>query len=272
MCHGGDREPIPGAFPTVNDAEPLAASRSRVLNHAKEVLVLPRIQTVVVLTAALVFTAAMDSIAVIGNAQPDASLSVDRLTLKGTVAESTQFAGRPAIRLLESDKSRNTLGLAVINGLAFRDGTIAVDVAGRRGPYAVPDDRGFIGVAFRISPNAERFEYIYLRPDNGRASDQVRRNHSTQYSSHPDFPWPRMRKEFPEKYESYVDLEPGVWTRMRVVVEGTTARLYVHDAPQPVLVANDLKLGVNEGGVALWIGAGSEGFFSNLRVTRGESR
>jgi hypothetical protein len=199
-------------------------------------------------------------------AQLTIPLTLDRLTLKGVVAESVRHQERPAIRLIESDKSRNTLGLAVIKDLTFRDGTIEIDVAGRRGPYAVPDDRGFIGVAFRVTPTADRFEYIYLRPDNGRAEDQVRRNHSTQYASHPDFPWPRLRKEFPEKYESYVDLEAGVWTRFRVVVSGPTARLFVHDSPQPVLIVSDLKMGATEGGIALWIGAGTEGFFSNLRV------
>ncbi len=209
------------------------------------------------------------SVSIIG--QASLPLSVDRLTLKGVVAESASYQGRQAIRLLESDKSRNTLGLAIVNGITFRDGTIDVDVAGRRGPYAIPDDRGFIGLAFRIAPNAERFEYIYLRPDNGRAADQVRRNHSTQYSAHPDFPWPRMRKEWPEKYESYVDLEYGAWTHMRIVVSGTTARLFVREASQPALVVNDLKLGVGEGGIALWIGAGTEGFFANLRVDRGLS-
>ena len=198
--------------------------------------------------------------------QADIPLTLDRLTLKGVVADQAKHQDRDALRLLEADKSRNTLGLAIINGSKFRDGTIEIDVAGRRGPNAVPDDRGFIGVAFRITPSADKFEYIYLRPDNGRVNDQVRRNHSTQYSSHPDFPWPRMRKEFPEKYESYVDLEYGVWTRIRVVVAGTTARLFVHDAPQPALVVNDLKLGEGEGAVALWIGAGTEGFFSNLRI------
>ena len=199
-------------------------------------------------------------------AQSNIQLTVDRLALKGVVAEAVQHQGRPAIRLLEADRSRNGLGLAIVTGSQFRDGTITMDVAGRRGPYAAPDDRGFIGVAFRVSANAERFEYFYLRPENGRADDQVRRNHSTQYASHPDFPWPRMRKEFPEKYESYVDLEPAAWTRLRVVVSGGTARLFVHDAPQPVLVVNDLKLGEGEGAVALWIGVGTEGFFSNLRV------
>jgi hypothetical protein len=202
-------------------------------------------------------------------AQPDLALEPSRLTLKGVVAERATHQGRQAIRVVESDNSRNTLGLAIVNGVAFRDGTIDVDVAGRRGSYAVPDDRGFIGIAFRVAPNAERFECIYLRPDNGRAADQVRRNHSTQYVSHPDFPWPRMRKEWPEKYESYVDLEYGAWTHMRIVVAGTSARLFVHDASQPALVVNDLKLGAGDGGVALWIGSGTDGFFANLRV-RGE--
>lgn len=201
-------------------------------------------------------------------AQEAVRLTLDKLTLKGVVAENAQHQGRTAIRLLEADKSRSDRGLAILNGVTFKDGTLEVEVAGRRGPHAVPDDRGFIGLAFRVTPDAERFEYIYLRPDNGRAQDQVRRNHSTQYSSHPDFPWPRMRKEFPERYESYVDLEYGAWTRMRIVVAGTSARLFVHDATQPALVVNDLKLGATEGGVALWIGAGTEGFFSNLRITR----
>ena len=74
------------------------------------------------------------------------------------------------------------------------------------------------------------------------------------------------RKEAPEKYESYVDLEPGVWTRVRIAVQGTTARLFVHGAPQPALVVNDLKLGDAPGSVALWIGPGTEGYFTGLAI------
>ena len=219
------------------------------------------------ITTAAVAAGIASLVPVSGAGQAADPIARDRLTLVGVVAEPATYLGRPAMKLLESDKSRNNLGLAIVNGVTLRNGTIAVDVAGRRGQYAVPDDRGFIGLAFRVSPNAERFEYIYLRPDNGRVNDQVRRNHSTQYSAHPDFPFSRMRKEFPEKYESYVDLEYGAWTRMRIDVEGTTARLFVHEAPQPALVVTDLKLGDSTGGVALWIGSGTEGFFSNLRVT-----
>lgn len=189
------------------------------------------------------------------------------VTLDGVLASTVRHHNRDALRLIEADDKRGG-GIAIINGVSFRDGSIEVDVAGRRGPYAVADDRGFIGVAFRISADRRNSEYIYLRPDNGRAEDQVRRNHSIQYASDPDFPWPRMRKEFPEKYESYVDLEPGAWTRMRIEVSGTTARLYVHDNTQPNLIVNDLKHGLSEGAIALWIGAGTEGYFANLRVTR----
>ena len=119
-------------------------------------------------------------------------------------------------------------------------------------------------MAFRLRDG--RFEYIYLRPTNGRADDQVRRNHSTQYSSFPDFDFARSRKEAPEKYESYVDLEPGVWTRIRLTVQGTAARLYVHGASQPALIVNDLKLGDSSGDVALWIGPGTEGYFTGLSI------
>jgi len=183
----------------------------------------------------------------------------------GVKMDAVPYQGRAAIRLVESDAKRQG-GLAVLGGRQFQDGVIEVDVAGKRGTHAVPDDRGFIGVAFRVRDGGRRYEYIYVRPDNGRAADQVRRNHATQYASHPEFGFDRLRKEAPERYESYVDLEPGAWTRMRIEVQGTTARLYVHDAPQPALVVNDLKLGADGGGVALWIGPGTEGYFSNLRV------
>lgn len=61
-----------------------------------------------------------------------------------------------------------------------------------------------------------------------RMAHQIRRNHTTQYAAHPDFDFGRLRKQSSEKYESYVDLEPGVWTKHRIVIDGTKARLFVH--------------------------------------------
>ena len=190
--------------------------------------------------------------------------SVDQLVAKRVKLESVEFKGKRAIKVVEDGEVPKGEAYAVVKGAPFHNGTIEVELAGQPAAGAAGGARGFIGVAFRMRDG--KFEYIYLRPTNGRADDQVRRNHSTQYSSFPDFDFARSRKEAPEKYESYVDLEPGVWTRVRITVQGTSARLYVHGAPQPALIVNDLKLGDSPGDVALWIGPGTEGYFTGLSV------
>src|SRR6266851_9950714 len=48
--------------------------------------------------------------------------------------------------------------------------------------------------------------------------------------------------------------------------KGQKARLYVHGASQPCLIVNDLKLGDSSGCVALWIGPGTEGYFTGLEI------
>ena len=53
---------------------------------------------------------------------------------------------------------------------------------------------------------------------------------------------------------------------MRIVVAGTKARLFVADAEQPCLVVDDLKLGEIIGGIGLYVGEGTLGYFRNLRV------
>jgi len=196
---------------------------------------------------------------------PLAAQTADRLDGKNVSITQTNFKGRSAIQLIAAPDAQNASSYAVVKDALFRDGTIEVDLAGQPGAGAGSGARGFIGIAFRLQPDG-RYEYIYLRPTNGRADDQVRRNHSTQYSSHPDFDFARSRQEAPEKYESYVDLEPGVWTKYRIEVDGRKARLYVNEAPQPCLIVNDLKLEPQEGRVALWVGPGTEGYFANLKI------
>jgi hypothetical protein len=126
-----------------------------------------------------------------------------------------------------------------------------------------------VGIAFRLLKEKEAYDAFYLRPTNGRADDQERRNHATQYVSHPDWPWFRLRKETPGRYESYVDLLPGQWTRIRIEVRGDRARLYVHGSEQPALIVNDVKTGAQgKGAVALWIGPGTIAHFRDLTVQR----
>ena len=194
--------------------------------------------------------------------------STDGLKLNKVSAEAVSFKGRKAIRVTEpaGAPSQREDRLAILAGTQFEDGTIEVDLAGQPGGGATEGARGFVGVAFRVAPDLSKYECFYLRPTNGRADDQVRRNHSAQYVAFPDFPWPKLRKEFSEKYESYVDLVPGEWTKVRIEVSGVKARLYVHGNQQPTLVVNDLKLGPAKGAIALWIGPGTLAHFSNLRI------
>jgi hypothetical protein len=195
-------------------------------------------------------------------------LAAGRLERVNVVAEAVEYKGKSAVRLQEAPGvTGDAETLAVVPDTRLRDGVIEIDVAGapRQGSEA-GGARGFVGVAFRLQKEPLRYECFYLRPTNGRAEDQLRRNHSTQYVSHPDFPWHRLRKETPGVYESYVDLVPGEWTRVSIAASGTEARLFVHGAEQPSLIVRDLKLGVADGAVALWIGPGTEAHFAGLRV------
>jgi len=186
--------------------------------------------------------------------------AVPPLEPRNVQAEVSRYQGSAAIKLTGD-------GYAVVKGSRLHNGTITLDVAGAPAPGAQEGARGFIGVNFRIQADGAHWENIYIRPTNGRAADQLRRNHSTQYTSNPDWPWERLRKETPGVYESYVDMVAGEWTHLRVVVHGTDASLYVGGAEQPCLLVHDLKLGDVEGSVALWIGPGTEGYFRSFNVS-----
>jgi len=191
------------------------------------------------------------------------------LTLIGTRAQPTVYRGRKAVELTQPPGTdpQSLASVALLDSLTFGDGTIDLWVAGVLAADADTSNRGFIGLAFRSSADGSRFDNLYIRPTNGRADDQLRRNHSTQYESEPDYPWFRLRKESPGKYESYVDLEAGAWTHLRIVVSGRHARLFVNNAPQPCLVVDYLKSGAARGKIGLWIGTGTNGYFSHMVVT-----
>jgi hypothetical protein len=158
--------------------------------------------------------------------------------------------------------------LAVVDGVTFTNGVIEVELAGEPGPGAAGGARGFVGVAFRVQPDMRTYDCFYLRPTNGRADDQERRNHSAQYISHPEYTWFKLRQDFPSKYESYVDIGPAEWIRVKIDVDGEKARLYVNGAPQPALIVNDLKTGASgKGGVALWFEGSTIAHYANLKIT-----
>jgi hypothetical protein len=198
--------------------------------------------------------------------------SVDGLCLHDVTAQPATLHGKPGLRVATAPQATRSLlqiePLASIEGVSFSSGVIEAEIAGVPAPGAVEAARGFVGIAFRLLPDVKTYDAFYLRPTNGRADDQERRNHATQYISHPEWTWHRLREQTPSRYEAYVDLVTGAWTRIRIDVRGSHARLYVHDNEQPTLIVNDLKSGAHaQGTVALWVGPGTVAHFRQLTVT-----
>ena len=208
--------------------------------------------------------------------QPYALETTDGLRLHNVTARAVIHRGRKGIRVAADSARARAAGaeaaelelLAIVEGLTFSSGVIEAEIAGAPAAGANEGARGFVGIAFRLQPDLQTYDAFYLRPTNGRAEDQERRNHAAQYISEPEWPWFRLRRETPSRYEAYVDLVPDEWTRIRIEVRGERALLYVHDQPQPTLIVNDVKSGAGaSGAVALWVGPGTVAHFRNLRVT-----
>ena len=196
-------------------------------------------------------------------------LKPERLQANQVSMSFEKIGGKQALRVAKDTtlKKVDEPSFVKIKGLTIKDGVIEVKVLSRLLPTASENDRGFIGLAFRINEDNSKYECIYIRPTNGRANDQVRRNHSIQYYSYPDYKFDRLRKEAPERYESYADMQLNQWITMRIEFKGSQAKLFLDNQNQPVLIVNDLKHGPGlSGSIGLWVDVGTEGFFKDLKV------
>ena len=194
--------------------------------------------------------------------------SVKDLELVNVKAEAIEFEGKKGIQISKVEGEINGETLVIIPETNFKNGIIEIELSGEPGIDAGAQMRGFVGVAFRVNPSDfSSFECFYLRPTNARSDNQLQRNHSTQYTAHPEFPWYRLREENPGQYESYVDLAPAEWTKLKIEVADLKAKLYINGSQQPCLIVNDLKHGISEGKVALWLHSSTLARYRNLRIT-----
>ena len=155
-----------------------------------------------------------------------------------------------------------------IRDLDFENGTIEVKLLSRLLKTAPDYARGFIGLAFRISDDNTAYESIYVRPTNGRADNQFRRNHTVQYYSYPDYKFDRLRKESNGDFETYADLGLDEWITMRVELQGKQAKLYLNNQKTASFIVSELKGNTTKGGIGLWVDIGTEGFFKDLKVIK----
>ncbi len=142
-------------------------------------------------------------------------------------------------------------GGASLKDLEMQDGVIDVDVA-------TPAKRGFFGIQFRITADGLNGEWVYLRqhksgyPDALQYTPVLNTGLNWQLYNGPGFTGP-------------VDIPLGEWFHLRLEIVGATAKLYVKNMDQPVLVMNDLKSEVKKGQLALAVLTG-ETYFSNFVV------
>jgi hypothetical protein len=150
----------------------------------------------------------------------------------------------------------------------FKNGTIEVDVLGRLNGKGLPDARAFVGLAYRVVDGGARFESVYLRPLNGLKTNppSLRDKRAIQYFAYPDWKFDRLRKEYPDgRYESGADIADDEWIGLKLDIDDTRVRVSVNGKEE--FAPTDLKAVPEAGGIGLWVGRGTEGYFSNLRIT-----
>ncbi len=141
-------------------------------------------------------------------------------------------------------------GLATVADAPFGDGTIEFDVA-------IHGHAGFAGVAFR-GQSSEDYELVYLRTHRSRQWDAL------QYT--PIFAGQEAWQLYSgDGYTAAAELPANRWVRVRLVVAGYTAKVYVGGAAEPQLTVTDLKRPWARGFVGLWGRAGAANF-SNVTI------
>lgn len=155
-----------------------------------------------------------------------------------------------------------------LKGLDMENGTVEVKMLSRLLPSAPPFARGFIGLAFRIIEDNTAYESIYLRPTNGRAEDQFRRNHTIQYYAYPDYKFDRLRAESKGEYETYADIGLDEWITVRIEFSGKSAKLYLNDQKFPAFLVKEMLGSATSGSIGLWVDIGTEGYFKDFKIIK----
>lgn len=178
-----------------------------------------------------------------------------------SVANRTVSSGNERGMITVSLDARPGNGVVWLKDLSLEDGVIEADIRGEN-----VQGRSFVGIAFH-GLDEHTYDAVYFRPFNFLSDDSLRKGHSVQYISHPDYTWYRLRAEHPEAYENAIEPapDPEAFFHVKIVLEKPVIRVYVNDTPEPCLVVKALSK--RKGGwVGFWTGNNSAGTFANLRV------
>jgi hypothetical protein len=141
---------------------------------------------------------------------------------------------------VERDGEREVLsvetGAAVRGDVSLQDGTIDFEVQLTR-------RRSFVYLLFRVAAEGEH-EEVYLRPHKSGLPDALQYAPVWQGQS-------AWQLHHGPGATAPVELDAGVWTRVRLVISGSRAALYVGDLGKPALVIPRLAREPRAGSIAL---------------------
>lgn len=158
-------------------------------------------------------------------------------------------------RVVEHLGRQSLAGTAYLGDVDFADGVIEVDVAA--------DGRtSYPGLVFRMQ-SLEECERFYIRPhrleayaDGLQYTPVFNGNAGWQLYSGPG-------------YTAGVAFPTDQWVRVRLVVEGAQAAVFIGEAAEPALIINRLERGLTSGAIGLMGPGDGSAFFSNFSYRLG---
>jgi hypothetical protein len=192
--------------------------------------------------------------------------------------QNTIFLGRSALKVsytndyqkfIDDDGWSQGNGYVELPLTTFYEGTIDVDIAAERNNKRTkdPERPGAAGVAFRIQSDNDKYELVYLRTTNGRfnlPSPSIDRlGRAIQYASPPEWTSAKLRNQFPGQYEAGAKIGERRWNHLRISVRNNTLTVFVDG--QSAIQRNLLGLNAR-GSFAYWVDAGTNAYFTNLRI------
>lgn len=198
------------------------------------------------------------------HAKAQATISIDLQTLLKT--GKLIFENRTAEPLPPGDKEGIRLsarpgdGIVWLKDFSFSSGSIELDIRGKN-----IEKESFLGIAFH--GDEKSVDVVYFRPFNFLSNDPIKRSHSVQYISLPQYPWDVLREQFPGKYENSVIPvpDPDKWFHVRIEVQYPTIKVFVNGNKVSSLAVNQL----NErktGKFGLYVAYNSGGDFADLKI------
>ncbi|WP_210490101.1 family 16 glycoside hydrolase [Rufibacter aurantiacus] len=140
-------------------------------------------------------------------------------------------------------------GMALLGEEQLQNGVLEVDIAD-------DDARGFAGLVFHHDGEGT-YEEIYVRLHKAGQPDAL------QYA--PVYHQSNSWALYPE-HQATATFASGEWTHLKVVIQGSTAAVYLNHADQPSLTVSDLKI-KNQPKTRIGLKALDGAYFSNFRFS-----